>query len=278
VAVALVRVGLRRGEPASRTGAYAGAGLLAGLVFVGVTRQVLPGALLPLAPLGAILATWELGRELDRPAERAFGPLLLSGALGATALGLLLATATGLDPGLRRFAGLAALAHGCAAGIGLGGALARRPRWTWGAAAGASAIAAAMAVGLLPRLAEERTAGYLVEAVPELRSRPVAVLERDVPSLTFYLDHPLPVVSAPAATHPIVGESGGLLVATEGDLARIPPAARAGLREIGRRGTWVVLERSGERRIHPNRHPDVRENPGSGPTHNGRLTGAGPER
>jgi len=243
VAVALVRVVARRSEPASRTGAYAAAGLAAGLAFLWLGRGEVPGAFLPLAPLAAILATWELGRELDAPRERVAGPLLLSAALGAAALGLALGTVTGLDARFLGFATGASAVYGAGAVAGLAGVLARRPRWTWGAAASASAAVAILTVVLLlPELARERTAGALAETIPGLRSRPVVVVGREVPSLVFHLDR-VPEVVATADLPARVGrDDDALVVVAEEDLARLDPGTRTGLREVGRRGVWVVLE------------------------------------
>lgn len=243
MAAALVRVLLRRRDPAVRTATYAGAGLLAGLLLFSLSRGKLPNYILPLSPLVAILVTWELGQELDDPHERRIPAWLTCGAIGLFAVLLMVAASLpDLPAEARLAAGIGAVAQGLAALGGFVGVLRRRPRQVYGfAAAGSFAFLLAVAVVFLPAHGARRSAHDLVETVPELHAgRPIAVVEMNLPSLTFYLDRTPEKIFVPDLSSWIDRSDAPLLVFDRRDLEAVPDDVRDRLVEIGAAGKYVV--------------------------------------
>jgi 4-amino-4-deoxy-L-arabinose transferase-like glycosyltransferase len=245
--VALARVVIQRNDPASRTAAYAGAGLVAGLFFFSLSKSKLANYILPLPPLAAILLTWELGQELKSPRERIVGPLLLTASLGAAGLGLLLASGLGLDPRFAGFAPMGGSIYGFGAVAGFIGLLLRRPRWVWGgAAASSAAFLAAAFLLLVPQIAQTRTSAYLIDEVPALRddSRSVVAVDMKVPSLTYYLDRVPETVDMKDFRDRLDRPDAPLFVMDEDDLAALPPGIVGSMKEVARQGKYVVLEKN----------------------------------
>jgi 4-amino-4-deoxy-L-arabinose transferase-like glycosyltransferase len=245
MAVGLVRLfGLRR-DPAARTGLYAAAGFVAGLLLLSLGKGKLPNYLLPLAPLVAILVTWELGRELNDPRERTLGPALLATTLVVFGFVTILG-AVGLleEPGQ-------SVAIGAAAIQVLGGLVAflgvawRSPRWVYGTAAVTSWLFVfVLMTWLLPGLVATRSAKPLIDAVPALRdSRPLVVVEMQVPSLVWYLERVTEKVRAEDVGERIDRHDDALFVTDHRDLPSIGAAARVRLTEVGRHGKYRVFER-----------------------------------
>jgi 4-amino-4-deoxy-L-arabinose transferase-like glycosyltransferase len=240
---ALVRVLLRRRDPAVRTATYAGAGLLAGLLLFSLSRGKLPNYLLPLAPLVAILVTWELGQELDDPHERRLPAWLTCGALGLFAVVLMIAASVpDLPAEARLAAGLGSAAQALGALGAFVGVLRRRPRQVYGFAAGAGfAFLLAVTTVFLPAHGARRSAHDLVRDVPALQSaRPVAVVEMNLPSLTFYLDRAPEKLFVPDLSDQFDRSDAPLLVFDRRDLDAVEPEVRARLREVGAAGKYVV--------------------------------------
>lgn len=242
--VGLVRVWRMRKDPSARTALYAAAGLLAGLVFLTLGRDKLPNYILPLAPLAVLVVTWELGQELKEPLRRTTGPALLAATLGVSAF-LLGLTAARLE-GAARVAALAGVATFLPASLAAGyGVIRRRPRWSYGVAASSMGVFLFAAVLVLyPSIGERRSAGGLVREVPALSGdRPVATVDRKVPSLMFYLDRPIEDLEMAGLTERLAKPDDPLLVFDAHDLGAIPDGAREQLREIARRGRYIVFEK-----------------------------------
>jgi 4-amino-4-deoxy-L-arabinose transferase-like glycosyltransferase len=240
----MVRILGNRRDPASRTGLYAGAGLLVGLLFFSLSRGKLPNYILPLAPLVAIVVTWELGRELDAPGERRLGPALLSGTLAG--FGILLVFLWGMDlpPAARTTAMVGAIGYLGGFLCSIPGVLSHRPRWVYGWA-GASSATFLLTAALLfhPAHAEGRSARPLLEAVPRLNSgRPVVVVEMELPSLTYYLDRVPEKIHAGAVQKRIDRGDGPLLILDLADLPLLGSTANRRLVEVGAHGKYRVYE------------------------------------
>lgn len=234
----------RRGDPAARTALYCGAALLAGLLFLSVGRGKLAHYVLPLAPLAAVIVTWELGQELDSPGERRFGPLCLAGSLLVFGMFLGAWAATGLEEAPRTTATIGALAYLAAGLAAIGGVVRRRPRAVFGAAAAASAVFLVAASAVLhPWLGDDRSARRLVATVAAIRSpRPLVVVSIRVPSLVYYSERIPERIGSAELSRRIDREDAPLFVLADVDLPSVPPGVRARLREIGRAGKLRVFE------------------------------------
>jgi len=260
----LVRSAVRRSDPASRTAVYAGAAFLVGALFFSFSRSQLANYVLPLAPFAGIVAVWELGQVLSAPRERVATPALLTGALGAAALGLWFAPPIWPGSPGAGFASVGGLVLGAGCLVGLLGLAARRPRWVWSAATAASALVVASALALLaPEIARRRTAAYLIQEVPGLRdaSRPLVTVDMKVPSLTFYLDRVLEEVSLGDLEARIDRDDAPWYVFDRDDLSRAAPQVLGRIVEVGRQGKYVVFEEKGSPLTPP---PSVLDEPGGG--------------
>jgi 4-amino-4-deoxy-L-arabinose transferase-like glycosyltransferase len=243
LALAMVRVVGNRRSPAARTALYAAAALLIGVGFLSLGKGKLPNYLLPLAPLVALLVTWELGKEIERRHESMLGSVLLTFTLMAMTL---LYGAAAAVPRLADHAPMAltgAFLHGAALVVACGGLLARSPRRVYGAAAvGTGLFLLVLSAVLFPRFAEERSCRRLVAGVPELDSgRPVVRVDVRVPSLTFYLDRVPELIPWQAVPARVARGDRPLLVVAEADR---PIVERLGvpLRKVGQVGRWHVYE------------------------------------
>ena len=243
--VGLVRAFRFRSDPLAPTAVYAGSGLIAGIVFFSLSPGKVASYLLPLAPLAALVVTWELGRELEQPRQRTLGPTLLAATLAAAATLLAVAGLPRLEEAAERTTAVVGIAaFGLAALVAISAAMMRRPRWAYGAAACASATFLFTAVLVLfPSIGAGHSSKGLVERLPLLAGpRPVVTVEVRVPSLTYYLDKIPEVAEMQQLEARLDGEDRPLLILVDVDLPDVPPAAAARLREVGRHGKYRVFE------------------------------------
>ena len=260
LAVGLFRVAfLGRGKKA-RTGLYAGAGLLAGLLFFSLGQGKLPTYILPLAPLVAILVTWELGQELQAPHERRFAAGLLAGTMAG--FGALLAVVSALD--LPAEAGTTALigagVYIVGAIIAFIGVLRHKPRHVFGAAATASGLFLLLIMTVfLPSHARSRSSLPLLEAVPALKAgRPLVVVGMNLPSLTWYLDQVPETVRVVHLSERLDRDDAVVLIMDRRDVPAVGARTLRRLEEIGSLEKFVVLE---EIAPNPDLIPDSRDSP-----------------
>jgi 4-amino-4-deoxy-L-arabinose transferase len=171
------------------TGPFAAAAFAAGIVFFSLSKGKLPNYILPLAPLAALVVTFELGQELINPTKRRAGSSLIATTLVALSVALGVA-AMSLEGTVQAVASLAAAAFGLAALVSLYGLLRSAPRIVYGSAALGSFVFLLTVVVLSPSvLATRGSAAGLVAAVPALRSsRPLVLVGGHLPSLTYYAD------------------------------------------------------------------------------------------
>lgn len=243
IAIGAARALFGADDEGRRTARYAAAGLLAGLLFLSIGRGKLPSYILPLAPLGALLAAWELDREAADPRRRRLGYGLVAAWLVALAVAVTVIAPRLGGPDLARLGAEAGLVLGAGAAVALVGVGLDRPRLAYGSAAAAMAVFYAIAaVRTGPILAETLSAEPLARTVAELSSaRPIVVL-RSLPSLTFYLDR-IPEKVAPSELARRLGRGdGALYVVSRTDRGRLPAELLARLREVGRAGDYTVLE------------------------------------
>ncbi len=238
-----VRAWRRRAEPAARTALYAACGLIAGTIFLSIGRGKEASYLLPLAPLAALVAGWEIAREQRSPAGRSRGTEWMAASAVAIAAGLAIAAAN-LDAGEPRTVAMwGALAFVTAAFVAA--TARRRPPRAYAAAAAAAAITFAVAVALLlPAIGERKSAAGLIREVPALGTgRPLVTVEINVPSLSFYLDRRVEVIELDALDARLEQGDDPLFVLADVDLAAAAHDRGARLRELGRHGKLVVLEK-----------------------------------
>lgn len=244
--VGLARVWRLRKDPIAGTALYAAAGFIAGLLFFSIGQGKEGSYILPLAPLAAILITWELGRELEAPAERTLGPTLLAGTAAAAAVLLALAALFQLQDQdeARTVAICGAICFGGGAWVACAGVLRRKPRWVYGSVAAATAATFLAAVLVLfPAIGERKSARPLVRAVPELSAvRPLVTVEIRVPSLTYYLGRMPEEIEMSAFESRAARGDDPLFVLADLDLAAVPKTLLARLREVGRHGKFLVYE------------------------------------
>lgn len=241
--LAIVRVIGDRRSPTARTALYAAAALLTGVGFLSLGKGKLPNYVVPLAPLAALLVTWELGKEVERRRVTMLGSRLVSFALAVMALGL---AAAAVLPrlGAHRIVALAgAIGFGIALIGAWGGLLARSPHRVYGAAAGGAAIFyLVVSVVAFPALAAERSCRDLVENAPELASqRPVVLVDVRAPSLTFYLDRVVEHVFVEELPVRLARGDHPLLVVSEVDRFAVERLGLT-LRTLHRVGRWWVYE------------------------------------
>ena len=199
-------------DPESPTGPYAAAAFGAGLVFFSLSKGKLPSYILPLAPLAALVVTFELGQELVNPTRRRAGAGLVATTLVALSVGLGVASAMSLESTAEARRRQVRRRSASPALVALWGVLKSAPRIVYAsAAAGTFAFLLAVVLGAPPVLATTRSAAPLVAMVPAIRSaRPLVLVDTPLPSLTFYADPRAGEVararSSPrgwsAATHP----------------------------------------------------------------------------
>jgi 4-amino-4-deoxy-L-arabinose transferase len=225
-------------DPDSPTGPYAAAGFIAGLVFFSLGKGKLPNYLLPLAPLAALVVTFELGQELVDPKRRRVGPALVTSTMIALAVGLGAAATFDLETRARGIALLGAIVYGAAALVALYGILKNSPRWVYAAGVAGSVLFLITVVeGIPPVLARTRSAAPLVAAVPMLQStRPLVLVDMSLPSLTYYADRVPEHVTADKLAERLERGDEPLIVMDDVDWLRVPVEVRPKLHEIGRSG------------------------------------------
>jgi len=231
-------------DPESPTGPYAAAAFTAGLVFFSLSKGKLPNYILPLAPLAALVVTFELGQELVNPKRRRAGSSLVAVTLVALSFGLGVAAVISLESDAQGTAYVGAVVFGTAALVALYGMLKSSPRLVYGSAAVASfTFLLSVVVGAPSILAATRSTAPLVDAVPALRSiRPLVLVDINLPSLTYYADRvPERLVGAELALRLDRGDAP-LIVIADVDRDRLPVEVRARLRELGRSGKLRVFE------------------------------------
>lgn len=245
LAIGFVRVWTLRKEPEARTARYLAAGLLAGLVFLSLGYGKLPSYILPLAPLAALLITWELARESEAPERRTVGPALLASSVAACAILLALASAYQLSGDQKTAATTGAIVFGAGAIFALHGAWVHRPQRVYGAAAAATAgLLLAAVLVLFPGIGRARSAAALIEAVPQLSSgRPLITVELRLPGLTFYLDRVPEVVGIDRFEARASRADDPLFLLADVDLPDVPEELLDRLQRVGRHGKFLVFEK-----------------------------------
>jgi 4-amino-4-deoxy-L-arabinose transferase-like glycosyltransferase len=241
----LVRAWRMRRDPVAGTAVYAAAGLLVGFVFFSLGRGKVAGYVVPLAPLAALVIVWELGRELAAPRERTLGPTLLAATLAASAVLLGVAGVPRLEGAEQTVAVVGTIGFAAAALIAVTGAVRRRPRWVYGAAAAATAaFFLACVLVLFPAIGQENSAAALIDAVPRLSApRALVTVEVRVPSLMFYLDRPVEVIEMHQLDERLSRDDRPLFVFADVDLPSVPASAAVRLEAIGRHGKYRAFEK-----------------------------------
>lgn len=240
----MVRGLARWHDPESPTGPYAAAAFGAGLVFFSLSKGKLPSYILPLAPLAALVVTFELGQELVNPTRRRAGASLVATTLVALSVGLGVASAMSLESTARGAATTGAAAFGLAALVALWGVLKSAPRIVYAAAAaGTFAFLLAVVLGAPPVLAMTRSAAPLVAAVPAIRSaRPLVLVDTPLPSLTYYADRVPEKVAGPQLAKRLERGDAPLVVLDDLDRDKLSPEVQKRLREVGHSGKLRVFE------------------------------------
>lgn len=243
----LFRAAWRWREPDARTGLYSAAGLVGGVVFFSLSRGKMPNYLLPLLPLAALLATWEIGQLIRRPGRRFAVPALTVSTLGLLAFTFGAAGRSQLTGPLQSlaFAGAAIYALGMLACLP---ALLRRDVRRLFGTVGASALVFLLIAMLFlpPLVARQRSAYLLVQEYEPLRSeRPLVVVEMKVPSLTFYLDRIPEEIFLDGLEKRLESDDDALYLFADVDLPQVAPEMMAGLLELGRSGKFVLFARRG---------------------------------
>ena len=247
---ALVRVLRLVRDPASPTARYLAAALVAGVVLFSLSRGKLPNYILPLLPPMAMLLSWELARELERPARRIRSASLLAATLGVFAIGLGVWALGQPGGAFRTAAWVGAAAYGLALLASLPALLRRRPLRVWTLAAAAQAIMLFAVVGwVAPEISQKRTTAWLVEAVPDLgQGRPLAMVDTKLPSLTWYADRIPEEIDLVDLENAIGRDRGHLYVVDTRDWQRVPESIEQKFRSVGSQGKYQVFElRSVER-------------------------------
>jgi len=240
----IVRGLARWRDPDSPTGPYAAAAFTAGLVFFSLGKGKLPNYLVPLAPLAALVIAFELGQELVHPAKRRLAPSLLAATLVAVAIVLGAGGVLKLDGTARAVVLAGAVAYGVAALVALYGILRSRPRWAYGAAAAAALVCLLLVVVAAPPLVgAARSAKPLVDTVPQLGSaRPLVLVDRNLPSLTYYLDRVPEKVEGRLVGERLDRGDAPLLVITDRDFEKLPLEVQRRLKPLGRAGNLAAYE------------------------------------
>ncbi|MDH3784201.1 MAG: hypothetical protein OEV00_02610, partial [Acidobacteriota bacterium] len=231
-------------DPATSTTRYALAGLLMGTVLLSFSEGKLPSYFLPLAPLVAMIAAWQVGRQCARnqPGLPELA-LIIQGGVLATAAVL---GGVRQDPGAIRQV-LWIVAGAFAAMVIVGGVgYWRRQVWPIYTANAAAAAAILLAIGgfLHPELGARHSARDLVEHYPAIREttnlRRVAM---KLPSLTLYSGR-IPVELELVGVSDIVNDAEkpvGLWIFDRRDFESLDPATRRRFRTLGKSGKYVAL-------------------------------------
>ena len=239
----MVRGLARWHDPESPTGPYAAAAFGAGLVFF-AQQGKLPSYILPLAPLAALVVTFELGQELVNPTRHRAGSGLVATTLVALSVGLGVASAMSLENSARGAATTGAAAFGLAALGALWGVLRSAPRVVY-------ARRGAGDVRVPPRgrsrcssvLATTRSAAPLVAMVPAIRSaRPLVIVDTLLPSLTYYADRVPEKITGPAAREAARARRRAPRRPRRRWTWTSSPEVQKQLREVGRSGKLRVFE------------------------------------
>ena len=234
-------------DPDTPTGPYAAAAFGAGLVFFSLSKGKLPNYILPLAPLAALVVTFELGQELLNPKRRRAGSSTIAMTLVALSFGLGVAAVTSLENEAQGAAYVGAASFGLAGIVALVGLLTSAPRIVYGAAAvGSFTFLLAVVVGAPSVLAATRSAAPLVDAVPALRSaRPLVLVDISLPSLTYYADRVPEKVGGRQLGRRLDRGDAPLVVVADNGLDRLPLSVRQRLRELAHSGKLHVFEPAG---------------------------------
>lgn len=229
----------------SPTGPFAAAAFGAGIVFLSLSKGKLPNYMLPLAPLAALVVTFELGQELVNPTKRRAGSILVASTLVAVSIGLGIAAVVSPEVVVQGTAMFGAIAFGLATLVALFGVLTSAPRVVYGAAAvGSFCFLLAVVITSPSVLAANRSAAVLVAKVPALRSaRPLVLVGGRLPSLTHYADRvPERVAGAQLAERLERGDAPLIVLVNDNDPNAMPVRVRQRLREIARSGKMRVFE------------------------------------
>ncbi len=242
--IGLVRGFARWRDEESPTGPYAAAAFVAGLVFFSLSKGKLPNYIVPLAPLAALVVTFELGQELIHPARQRLGSGIVATTLVALSMAFGVASAMSLENEAKGAASTGAAAFGIAALAALWGLLRRAPRLVYAAAAaGSFTFLVAVVMGSPAVLATSRSTAPLVRAIPAIRSsRPLLLVERNLPSLTYYADRVPEKINGEKLGERLDRGDAPLVVVDDFDWVRLPPGVRGRLKELARAGTTRVFE------------------------------------
>jgi 4-amino-4-deoxy-L-arabinose transferase-like glycosyltransferase len=231
----IVRGLARWREPDSPTGPYAAAAFTAGLVFFSLGKGKLANYLVPLAPLAALVIAFELGQELVNPTKRRLAPGLVAATLVAVAVILGAGGVLRLE-GLARAGVIAgSVVYGLGALVALYAITESRPRLVYGAGAAASLLfLLLLIVAVPPIIGATRSARPLIEAVPQLASsRPLVLVDRHLPSLTYYLDRVPEKIHGRELALRLDRGDAPLVVITDRDFDALPAEVRGRLRRLG---------------------------------------------
>ncbi|MDX1389142.1 MAG: hypothetical protein R3344_08125, partial [Acidobacteriota bacterium] len=243
MAVGVVRAFRQRKDPAARTALYAASAFVVVLVFFSLGKGKLPQYILPLAPLVALVVTWELARELEVPRLRSLSMWLLAATLAVLGVVLAAAAVVREEPWERAAGVVGSLAFLLGTAAAVVGAVRHRPRAVYGAAAGAMAILLLTAGAVIhPAVGEYRSTRSLVERVPELRDRSVIAVAIDLPSLTWYLDRSPEKVPVKFLAARLERGDDPVLVIADLEIPELPAELRPRLHELGRAGKLRVFE------------------------------------
>ena len=242
---AIVRCFNRRRDPAARTAVYASAALFASLVFLSLGQGKLPTYILPLAPLVALLTTWELGQELRAPRERTFVPLVLAVSLGVFSLILMAASAVWDEPSVPTTALAGALIFLVGCGVALLGVLRRRPRVVFGTAAISSFLFMLVIMQVMyPGMMTRRSILPLIEKAPVMASleRPLVLVGMERPGIAWYLDRVPEKISREALAERVDRGDRPLILIDQRDEGKLHPDLRRRLQSIAEYGKFQLLE------------------------------------
>ena len=233
----------RDGE--SPTGPFAAAAFGAGIVFLSLSKGKLPNYILPLAPLAALVVTFELGQELVNPRKQRVGSALVATTLVAVTVGLCVVAGVSRESAAQGTATFGTIAFGMATLVALYGVLRSAPRIVYGAAAlGSFSFLLAVVIVSPSVLAANRSAAVLVAKVPALRSaRPLVLVGGRLPSLTYYADRvPERVSGAQLSERLERGDAPLVFLVNDSDPDAMPVPVRQRLRELARSGKMRVFE------------------------------------